>query len=179
VLIGYAFLQMAYNLHRGRGVEDEEPPPPPPPPPTPAELMQTVVEGQRLLANAMRQLVNRDARHGHPGSDLNQHSDFKDFLDTKPSLFKETEEPLQADEWLNTIEQRFRLLHLIDELKTKCASHQLHGLVGIWWSHYHSTLPPNAQLPWEQFKAAFCGNYIPLGLMAMKHTERSLLGFGN
>jgi hypothetical protein len=46
-------LQMVYNLRRGRGVEDEEQPPPPPPP-TPAELMQTVVEGQRMLADAMR-----------------------------------------------------------------------------------------------------------------------------
>jgi hypothetical protein len=54
---------MAYNLRHGRGVEDEEQPPPLPPP-TPTELMQTVVEGQRLLAYAMRQLVNRDARHG-------------------------------------------------------------------------------------------------------------------
>jgi hypothetical protein len=53
VLIGYAFLQMAYNLYRGHGVEDEEPPPQHPPPPTLAELMQTVVEGQRLLADAM------------------------------------------------------------------------------------------------------------------------------
>jgi hypothetical protein len=49
---------MAYNLRRGHGVEDEEQPPPPPPP-TPAELMQTVVEGQRMLADAMRQLANR------------------------------------------------------------------------------------------------------------------------
>jgi hypothetical protein len=56
-------LQMAYNLHRGHGVEDEEQPPPPPPPTT-VKLMQTVVEGQRLLVEAMRQLVNRDARHG-------------------------------------------------------------------------------------------------------------------
>jgi hypothetical protein len=49
---------MAYNLRRGHGIEDEEQPLPPLPPPTPAELMQTVVEGQRLLADAMRQLVN-------------------------------------------------------------------------------------------------------------------------
>jgi hypothetical protein len=56
-------LQMAYNLRRGRGVEDEEQRPPLPPP-TPAELMQTVVQGQRMLADAMRQLANREARHG-------------------------------------------------------------------------------------------------------------------
>jgi hypothetical protein len=97
-------LQMAYNLRRGRGVGDEEQPPPPLPPPTPAELMQTVVKSQRMLAEAMRQLVNRDARHGHQGPEPNQYNDFNDFLDTKPSLFKEAEEPLQADEWLNTIE---------------------------------------------------------------------------
>jgi hypothetical protein len=127
----------------------------------------------------MRQLVNRDARHGCLGLDLNRHNDFKDFLDTKPLLFKEAEELLQADEWLNTIEQRFHLLHLIDELKTEYASHQLQGPAGIWWSHYRSTLPPNAQLPWEQFKAAFYGNYIPPGLIAMKHTEFMKLNQGN
>jgi hypothetical protein len=90
---------MSYNLHRGRGNEDEEQPPP-----TPAELMQSVVEGQRMLADAMRQLANREARHGRQGPEPNQYSDFKDFLDTKPPLFKEAKEPLQADEWLNTIE---------------------------------------------------------------------------
>jgi hypothetical protein len=88
-------LQMAYNLRHGCGVEEEEQPPPLPPP-TLAKLMQTVVEGQHLLADAMRQLVNRDARHGRQGPEPNQYSDFKDFLDTKPPLFKEAEEPLQA-----------------------------------------------------------------------------------
>jgi hypothetical protein len=141
--------------------------------------MQTVVEGQCLLAEVMHQLVNRDARHGHQGLEPNQYSDFKDFLDTKPPLFKETEEPLQAKEWLNTIEQKFRLLRLTDELKIEYASHQLHGPTGIWWSHYHSTLPPNVQINWDQFKVAFRGNYIPPGLMAMKHTEFMKLTQGN
>jgi hypothetical protein len=56
-------LQMAFNLRCGRGMEDEEQPPPLPPP-TPAELIQMVVKGQRLLADAMCQLVNQDAQHG-------------------------------------------------------------------------------------------------------------------
>jgi hypothetical protein len=47
-------LQMAYNLRRGHGVGNEEQPPPPPPPATLAELMQTVVKSQRMLAKAMR-----------------------------------------------------------------------------------------------------------------------------
>jgi hypothetical protein len=63
VLIGYASLQMSYNLYIGRGIGDEEQPPPPPSPPTPTELMQTVVEIQRLLVEAMRQMANREDRH--------------------------------------------------------------------------------------------------------------------
>ena len=34
-----------------------------------------------------------------------------------------------------------------------------------------SSLPTNAQVTWEQFKLAFRGHHIPLGLMRMKATE--------
>jgi hypothetical protein len=54
---------MSYNLRRGCGNGDEEQPPPPPSSPTPAELMQMVIESQRMLAEAMRQMANRDDRY--------------------------------------------------------------------------------------------------------------------
>ena len=72
-------------------------------------------------------IANRDGRGPCQGPEPNQYSDFKDFLDTKPPIFKEAEEPLQADEWLNTLEQKFCLLRLTEVLKTEYASHQLHG----------------------------------------------------
>ena len=43
----------------------------------------------------------------------------------KPPIFKEVEELLQADEWLNTIEQKFRLLRVTKHLKAEYVSHQL------------------------------------------------------
>ncbi|XP_066380422.1 uncharacterized protein [Miscanthus floridulus] len=138
-----------------------------------------LAEGQRTMAEALRTIANRDGRGPRQGPDPNQYSDFKDFLDTKPPIFKEAEEPLQADEWLNTLEQKFRLLRLTEVLKTEYASHQLHGPAGIWWSHHRSTMPANAQITWDQFKSAFRGNYIPPGLMAIKHTEFMKLTQGN
>jgi len=60
-------------------------------------------------------------------------------MDTKPPSFKEGDEPLQVEEWLNTMEQKFRLLQLIDSLKVEYAAHQLQGPVGIWWNQ-HSEL---------------------------------------
>ena len=44
--------------------------------------------------------------------------------ETKPPIFKEAEEPLQADEWLNTIEQKFHLLRVTKMMKVKYASQQ-------------------------------------------------------
>ncbi|XP_066324003.1 uncharacterized protein [Miscanthus floridulus] len=122
----------------------------------------------RSLAQNVGQGCGRD-QHQEP--EPNQFSTFKDFLDTKPFVFKEAEEPLQSDEWLNTIEQKFHLLRLTEHLKTEYALHQLDGPAGIWWSHHRSTLPKDAQITWNQFKATFRGHYIPLGLMSMKHTE--------
>jgi hypothetical protein len=84
-----------------------------------------VVESQRMLAEAMRRLVNRDERHVRQGPEPNQYSSFKDFMDTKPPIFREAKEPLQADEWLSTIEQRFHLLWLTESMKASYAGHQL------------------------------------------------------
>ena len=53
-------------------------------------------------------------------------------------------------------------------MKAEYALHQLYGPRGIWWTHYLSALPARANVTWEQFKAAFRGHHIPLGLMRMK-----------
>ena len=79
-------------------------------------------------------LIAQNTACGHPqqqGAKPYQHSTFKEFLDTKPPIFKVAEEPLQADEWLNTIEQKFHLLRVTKHLKAEYVSHQLQGLVGI------------------------------------------------
>ena len=73
-------------------------------------------------------LITQNIAHAHQqnqGPEPNQYSTFKDFLETKPPIFKEVEEPLQADEWLNTIEQKFCLLRVTKMMKAEYASHQL------------------------------------------------------
>ena len=84
---------------------------------------------------------NRGGRHVRQGGEANQHSSFKDFQDTNPPLFKEAVEPLEAVEWLNTLEQKFRSLWVTEELKAKYAAHQLEGKAGVWWSNYRTSLP--------------------------------------
>jgi hypothetical protein len=56
--------------------------------------MAMLVEGQCALADALRNMANRDGHNVHQGLEPNQYSDFKDFLDTKPPIFMEVDEPL-------------------------------------------------------------------------------------
>ena len=65
------------------------------------------------------------ARQQQQGPKPNQYNSFKDFQDTKPPMFKVAEEPLQADEWLNTIKKKFRLLRVTEHQKAEYVSHQL------------------------------------------------------
>ena len=90
------------------------------------------------MEETLRLIVQNTARARQQNQWLepNQYSTFKDFLETKPPIFKEAEEPLQADEWLNTIEQKFHLLRVTEQMKAEYASHQLQGPTGIWWTHY-------------------------------------------
>jgi len=46
-------------------------------------------------------------------------------MDTKPPSSREAEEPLLAEEWLNMVEQKFRLLRLTESLKAEYAAHKL------------------------------------------------------
>ena len=92
-------------------------------------------------------------------------------MDTRPPIFKEATEPLETDEWINTMEQKFRLLRLSNNLKAEYAANQLQGPTWIWWYHFRTAYPENALIDWYQFTVAFRGNYIPPGLMAMKVSE--------
>jgi len=87
--------------------------------------MQMMVESQRLLTETINQMANQGGRNAQHGPTPNQYSSFKDFMDTKPPSFTDAEEPLQAEEWLNTVEQKFPLLWLTDSLKAEYVAHQL------------------------------------------------------
>jgi hypothetical protein len=99
-------------------------------------------------------------------------------MDTKPPIFREATEPLDAEEWINTMEDKFRLLRLTEVLKAEYAAHQLQGPTEMWWKQYRNTFPPNTQITWAEFAEAMRGVYIPRGLTEMKMQEFLALNQG-
>jgi hypothetical protein len=69
-----------------------------------------------MLAKSQRALDESVRNHVHQEPEPAQYNNYKDFLDTEPPIFWEAKEPLQEDEWLNTNEQKFRVLMVTDDM---------------------------------------------------------------
>jgi hypothetical protein len=127
---------------------------------------QRNMEGMRQNIEVALRNITDNTRCGlnRGGHDVNQYSSFKDFMDTRPPILKEAAKPLDVEEWINTMEDKFRVLRMTKVLKTKYVAHQLKGPTGMWWQHQRTTFPPNAHITWREFTDAFRGVYIPPGL---------------
>ena len=69
---------------------------PPPPPPSTNEFFTQFLGNQRALEETLY-LISQNTAHAHhqnQGLEPNQYSTSKDFLETKPPIFEEAEEPL-------------------------------------------------------------------------------------
>jgi hypothetical protein len=94
-----------------------------------------------------------------------------DFSETRPPLFVKAEDPLEADEWIQVIEQKFGLLRCTETQKPLFAAQQLRGPVSTWWGNYVAIQPARHQVTWDEFKLAFREHYILEGVLHMKQEE--------
>ncbi|KAK1616002.1 hypothetical protein QYE76_021519 [Lolium multiflorum] len=109
------------------------------------EMMMADREAERAerQANiAALQLIaqnnNGHGNHDHPGSKL------KNFQNTNPPIFSKTEEPLDADDWLQTMENNLEVAQV--EATEK-------------------------MMTWEDFKLKFSKYHVPQGLIKMMRDE--------
>ncbi|KAK1633109.1 hypothetical protein QYE76_007424 [Lolium multiflorum] len=114
---------------------------------------------------ALQQLVNNNqGHHDHPGSKL------KNFQNTNPPVFSKTEEPLDADDWLQTMENNLEVAGVEENEKVLFATHYLAGPARAWWT---STRAMNAGqfITWTDFKLKFSKYHVPPGLIKKMRDE--------
>ena len=90
-------------------------------------------ERQANLATLQQiaQMANNNQGNGHhdnPGSKL------KNFQNTNPPMFTKSEEPLDADDWLKTMENNLEVAGVEEADKVLFATHYLSGPARAWWS---------------------------------------------
>ncbi|KAK1608568.1 hypothetical protein QYE76_032241 [Lolium multiflorum] len=113
-------------------------------------------ERQASLA-ALQQLANNQQGHGHhdhPGSKL------KNFQNTNPPVFSKTEEPLDADDWLQTMENNLEVAGVDENEKVLFATHYLAGPARAWWTSARA-LNAGQMMTWADFKLKFSKYHVP------------------
>jgi hypothetical protein len=151
----------------------ESTPNPPPVPPTLAEAIAALVNATADNTSFLREMAGQQfQQQGGRGYQQGPHeTSYLDFSETRPPLFVKAEDPLEADEWIRVIEQKFGLLRCSETQKPLFASQQLRGPASTWWGNFVVVQPTNHQITWEEFKVAFREHYIPEGVLHMKQEE--------
>jgi hypothetical protein len=136
--------QDATGTSRGR----EATPNPPPVPPTLAEaiaaLVNATTDNTRFLWEMAGQQMQQQGGQAYPQGP--HETSYLDFSETRPLLFVKAEDPLEADEWIRVIEQKFGLLRCTETQKPLFVAQQLRGPAIIWWGNYVAIQPASHQI---------------------------------
>ncbi|KAK1692299.1 hypothetical protein QYE76_008996 [Lolium multiflorum] len=136
------------------------------------QLLQTLMadrederaERQANIA-ALQQIANQGhGNHDHPGSKL------KNFQNTNPPVFSKTEEPLDADDWLQTMENNLEVAGVEANEKVLFATHYLAGPARAWWTSARA-LNAGQMMTWADFKLKFSKYHVPPGLIKKMRDE--------
>jgi hypothetical protein len=150
--------------------------PPPPPEPDMTQVFRLMME-DREAARAERQAtlaVLQQLATAHNNNNNNAgngeeapRSQLKAFQNTNPLVFSKCIEPLDADDWLRTIENNLEVAGVGDTEKVVFATNFLAGAARSWWENVRAMQPQGQVLNWNQFKERFCKTHIPTGLMML------------
>ncbi|KAK1616511.1 hypothetical protein QYE76_022028 [Lolium multiflorum] len=138
------------------------------------QLLQTLMadreaeraERQANIA-ALQQIAQNNQGHGnhdHPGSKL------KNFQNTNSPVFSKTEEPLDADDWLQTMENNLEVAGVEANDKVLFAMHYLAGPARAWWTSARA-LNAGQMMTWADFKLKFSKYHVPPGLIKKMRDE--------
>jgi hypothetical protein len=138
------------HAHDGAGTSrgQEDTPNPPPVPPTLAEAIASLVTATADNTCFLREMAGQQLQQqgGRAYPQGPRETSYLDFLETRPPLFIKAEDPLETDEWIRVIEQKFRLLRCMETQKPLFAAQQLRGPASTSWGNYVAIQPAGHQV---------------------------------
>jgi hypothetical protein len=141
---------------------------PMPPPLTPEQFFQLQMQMMATLNNTVQALQQIHAQPPPPPPP--QPRDRRaDFLRGHPPTFSHATDPLQADDWLCSVERQLVVAQCDDRERVLYAAGQLRGSTLDWWESYPAR--DRDALTWDQFREGFRNHHIPEGIMKMKQKE--------
>jgi hypothetical protein len=79
----------------------------------------------------------------------------------KPPTFASSPDPLDADDWLKSIEKMLNIAQCSNREKVLYASGRLTGPAADWWDSYTAAHDAADTITWAEFSAQFRNYHIP------------------
>jgi hypothetical protein len=95
------------------------------------------------------------------------------FLRLRPAKFSRAAEPLEAMDWLRSVNKDLVTVGCTDAEKVRFAAHLLEGPAANWWDTYQITHPIDV-VTWDSFQEGFRAAHISSGVMGLKKEFRDL-----
>jgi hypothetical protein len=144
------------NNGNNNGKNNQDVNPPPPPPPT---IEQVLIMQAQMLQTMQQTLLNIHAAQPQapppPPRDR-----LGEFQRTKPPTFSQAMEPMDADDWLKSIEKKLQVVQCNNREKVLLASHQLSGPAADLWDAYVEVHEESESINWPEFSAAFWAHHV-------------------
>jgi hypothetical protein len=138
------------RAHDGAGTSrgGEDTPNPPPVPPTLAKAIAALVNATADNTRFLREMAaNQFQPHGGRAPPQGpRDTTYLEFSETRSPLFVKAEEPLEADEWVRVMEQKFGLIRCTEMQKPLFVAQQLRGPASTWWANFSAIQPVGHQV---------------------------------
>jgi hypothetical protein len=133
-------------------------------------MEQFLAAQTQLLTNMANTIANMQAQMNQAPPPLagDRH---RKFMSHKPPSFSHSPYPLQADDWIKTVEKMLNIVQCTDKEKVLYASGRLEGTAADWWDACTAAHDTPNTITWQEFRNKFREQHIPKGLMKLKKQE--------
>jgi hypothetical protein len=171
-------LQMSENRHRGgrhaqqeqAAQQDEAPRQQQLPPPPPMSIEQMFMM-QTQAVQAIGQTLAAIQQQQPPPQPQMPRDKRAEFMRGHPPVFAHSSDPMDAEDWLRTLERELHTAQCDDREKVLYGPRPLRGAAQSWWESYLATQANPDTITWEEFRDSFRQYHVPTGLMTVKKEE--------
>src|SRR3954471_1682533 len=154
---------------QGNPSDDDDPPPPP----STAEIMMDAERNHRDQTRLLELIAKNTSLQRDAVISI------QDFVLLNPPVFRCSSEPLDADDWLRSIERKLETAHVSPDDRVMFVAYFLEGAAGEWWESFVAIQPDGHVVTWQEFRDAFQGYHILDELMERKREEFCTLSQGS
>jgi hypothetical protein len=138
----------------------------------------------QLIQNLTATVPNLQAQQNQPPPQgpppppppVNKH---REFMSHNPPTYSHSVDPLDANDWLKTINKMMNITQCNDREKVLYASGRLEGAASDWWDAYTVAHAAADTITWQEFQESFRTHHIQAGVKKLKQKEFLALKQGN